>query len=577
MRYPVRYRRCAPLKGISTPNVSALLLSLLLTAFCAIGLATACLLQGTQPFPTASATVAFATTVCLLAVCLNTATCTLFTAIEDRNAAPRSALSHALSLPARAGVLACCWLPYLALRFPGNIDEDSIAQIMQTYDLAAATDHHPWFDTALFGAFWHLGDFLGSHAWALCLFAVVQMVICAAVFAIVLRYLQQTLAAPRWFVRMCFAFFALYPAIPLFAQSMAKEMLFGWVWVLFLLAVCEIVRTRGSALQSKRMLLATMAVFCLLMLTKKTGVYLAAIAAVALFAYCNRDRMRQIAAYGIPLVLFALVWTHALLPLWNVSAGEERESLSVPIQQVACTVACQPGSVTAEERETIAAVIDQPDDLGTLYNPTRSDSVKDLWRSDATPVQKTAFLQLWATWLIAHPDTSFYALAANTLPFFYPAYNAPGYESYVFYMDKIPQKSGDQWTDFQEKLQTFADLGYGSTAPADVDGMLGDIYTSPDAAAVSSSFDAAYDQFARALWPLFNMALFASWIPLLVLFYALHAHRIDLAVCMVPTIAALMSLILGPTAIPRYIVPFVYATPLVAGLLFAPKPQPRTR
>jgi hypothetical protein len=144
------------LEGMTTPNVAALVLSLLLTAFCAGGFAVACLLQGAQPFSSAGEAVAFITTACLLAVCLYAATCALFAAIDHRSAAARPAPPHALSLPARASVLLCCWVPYLIVRFPGNIDEDSIAQIMQTYGLAAATDHHPWFDTALFGAFWHL-------------------------------------------------------------------------------------------------------------------------------------------------------------------------------------------------------------------------------------------------------------------------------------------------------------------------------------------------------------------------------------------------------------------------------------
>ena len=87
------------------------------------------------------------------------------------------------------GLLALAWLPYLLLRFPGNVDPDTLWQLMQTHGLAAASNHHPWFDTLFFSAFWWLGDALGNHAISIFLYAVFQIALTAAALALVVIYL----------------------------------------------------------------------------------------------------------------------------------------------------------------------------------------------------------------------------------------------------------------------------------------------------------------------------------------------------------------------------------------------------
>ena len=140
---------------------------------------------------------------------------------EVRGRSPFSCVLKANLLRYSLIVLAC-WLPVMLIRFPGNIDPDTFWQLLQTRGLALTSDHHPWFDTVLFGLFWSIGDVFGSHAFSLLAYSVSQAVLTAISFAVCFCYFRW-LEVHSILRRGIVALVSLLPFFPMFAQTMAKD------------------------------------------------------------------------------------------------------------------------------------------------------------------------------------------------------------------------------------------------------------------------------------------------------------------------------------------------------------------
>ena len=131
-----------------------------------------------------------------------------------------------------AVVLVLCWLPYLIVTYPGVIWYDTEQQLLQwngqpnTFtDGSYLSDHHPVFDTMIFGTFLRLGAFFGSADRGLYLGCIVIELVTIAALASMILYCRHIGAG--W--RFCFAemiFFAVFPFTALFSMTMVKDSLF---------------------------------------------------------------------------------------------------------------------------------------------------------------------------------------------------------------------------------------------------------------------------------------------------------------------------------------------------------------
>jgi hypothetical protein len=145
------------------------------------------------------------------------------------------------------GVLLAGWLPWLIVHYPGNVDSDTITQKLQWLGLQERSDHHPWFDTAVFGWFWDLGDAVGDDRIGLFAYVLVQESATALGVALVLAYLSWLglPAVAGWTLTVAVAVFPLYAMSP---AVMSKDAFAVVFWLPFLVLFAEAVRTRGRVL-----------------------------------------------------------------------------------------------------------------------------------------------------------------------------------------------------------------------------------------------------------------------------------------------------------------------------------------
>ncbi len=464
-------------------------------------------------------------------------------------------------------VLCICWLPYLIFRFPGNIDPDTLWQIMQTYGLATASDHHPWFDTLLFSGFWQIGDLFGTHAISLLLYALLQYAATALAFALVIAYCKYIDAHPV-FTKLTVIFFAVYPMISLYAMTMTKDCLFGFLWIYYLLIFYEAARTRGQVFKNKKYILLFAVFSILLMLTKKTGIYLVILSCIGLLFVINKKfRGWLIIAVISPALVYVILWEGIYLPACGIKAGSGAEMMSLPSQQVAYYMQQYGDEMAEDDWGVLNHVFFVPEVLPEVYSPGRADDTKSQWNYKASKRDKLNFFIWYAGKMIQHPKTFVLAALANTLPAYYPDKYTEDDESLVFYRDNL-ESAADKDQGFEELLLGYSD---GKATEEDISKLLDGAYRNPSIARASDALDSCLLSFMQDLVPLFAKCMFCWWAPLISAFYCIRKRSGVGIVVLLPTFIAFLTIIAGPVVLPRYLIPFVYSLPLILLPMFAPK------
>ncbi|GAA3653104.1 DUF6020 family protein [Microbacterium marinilacus] len=451
-----------------------------------------------------------------------------------------------------AGVILAGWLVWLLVHFPGNVDSDTITQQLQWLGLQEQRDHHPWFDTMVFGWFWDLGAALGDDRWGLFGYLLLQEAATALGIGLVLAYLSR-LGLPstaRWALT---AAVAVLPAFVMAPSVMSKDAFAAVFWMPFLVLFAEALRTRGRVLARPWVASAAIAVTLLLVLSKRTNVYLVAVCVVVLIVVASRGlRVRIALAAAAVVALTSVVWPMLVLPALGIERGTSADMMTVFVQQTARIAAEHGDEIPDDEIQAIDEVL-RWDGLAEAYVATRSDSVKGRWDVDATTQQKLDYLGVWLAQLVRYPGTALSATAANTYEYFAPVtrlsfQNTLSLDGYV-----------DFWT--SRSLET--------TTREDVEQIAGALY---EPSALDGARTAVND-----LTIAFNegnlissKALYSSWIPLIALVFVLRRRSPWHALALVPFFVTLAFLVASPIALSRYIIPMIYGSVFAAGLMFVP-------
>jgi hypothetical protein len=458
------------------------------------------------------------------------------------------------------------WIPVLAVRFPGNIDTDTFNEVLQTYGLSETIDHHPWLDTVIFGAFWRIGQLLGSPQWAIFLYAFLQVVATIAALAAALSYLR-FLGAGQKMLIASIIFCACYPIIPMYAQTMAKDMIFGWIWVFFLIGYIEIVRTQGKILRRWSFSVVFVLIALSLVLTKKTGIYIVAVCLIALL-FCARHYRKRVIAAAVAIVAVFVVWSSVLLPLWGVKKGEQAEMMSIPAQQTAAYVKAYRGEMTASDWSVLNGVFKDPKTMGKTYSPSNSDASKNRWKNDASASAKSEYIKWWIATGLEHPTSYVMTTAATTLSLYYPDSQTMQDWSGLMYQDRLATDTASN----ERLAKNLVRWSTGKANRADVDELMTNVFRTNTGTRASIAYDRGYLSVMSAASVVFSKVLVATWIPLFAFLYCvrdrLYRRRRGVLLAFVPILMTWLGILAGPIMLPRYFVTAVYSLPLIVGMLY---------
>lgn len=459
-----------------------------------------------------------------------------------------------------AALIAFAWSPWVISQYPGAMNWDTYYQIWMCYpenhpiasdwDTSheylpnALSDHHPLFDTLLYGFFARASqELFGTWDYGVFSLVLIQTIGYAFVFSSAIAWMGK-MKIPVWTRLTCLLFIMFFPIIPNFAATLIKDSTFGLFFVSFFFIILKIV-FEGDRSNKIFLGLAVTAVFCCL--SKKTGLYVVTPTLVAMTIILGGRRIK-IACASIAvtaIVVMNVILPFALFPALDVAPGGKQEMLSLPFQQTAAVANRHPEDVSEEEREAIDAVLDYSD-LAMRYNPQTTDPVKNRFKADSSISQLTDYLSVWIHQGLRHPLTYFDSWLGLTSRFW-------GYGMEVSYLHDTGdvEHFGSPWCWRPDYINTMNNF------------MLG-----------------IYSALSRTplLSPLFMTFLYNVLLPLaLILSLMTKNMKREALVITAPLAMSFASCLISPVFDTRYCLPFVLIAPLVFAVAFLPATSSKNR
>ncbi|NMM98531.1 DUF6020 family protein [Bifidobacterium olomucense] len=355
--------------------------------------------------------------------------------------------------------LLVCWLPWIALTWPGSMRDDTVAQYLQASGIHRYYTQHPLFDTLTFGLFWRLGETIGggSPLVGQAVYTAFQSVALASGAALLLCYIRK-LGAPRWLIGLSLIYLATSYVVVGSVTTMGKDSLHTVFFLPLAVVFAEICLTRGRILERRPVAAAFVALLFAAVVSKRTALVIVLCAGCGLLAVCRKGkpRFRTFACLAVALLLAQGVWsplaaaaTHA-----NPSPGREVWGLiTQPVAQVAHEHPNDPNAITEPQRARLNAVMDL-DRAAADINPHRTNETFATLREHPAPTvgQKLAALRTWTELGLSHPAEYVKAYAGPIRAWWDPSLNFayPTDSDYLFtpgYLKQwstfLPQGAGE--------------------------------------------------------------------------------------------------------------------------------------
>lgn len=444
-------------------------------------------------------------------------------------------------------VIFIAWLPYLVSSFNGVYWYDTSTQLAGFFwQPQVFTDHHPFMDTLLFVVFAKLGIVLFHNAFAgTFLLILVNGLFTACSLGLLANYL--------WLWRVTYlarlvtvAFFALVPAFPIFFASLAKDTVFCPFFILFALMYAEVIRRKGKLGRPVRFLIVFFLLCLAVAFTKKVGapLVLLALGSLALLKLPLRLRLSLPALGAATFFVVSIFLPATLYPAVNIQPGSKTEVISVPLQQLGYVAAYRDDQLADEDRQLLQAALGQTcyQQISETYLYYVADPIKSCLTGNQDEIDTHKLVEAWVKLLPNYFGDYLKAWGGLSIAWF--AYHP----------------SSDN-----------LNLNTGLNIPTDSSHHPDSIEILPGWKAETALSQARTDILEQsANVPLFGLlmkkALWASFIPVLLLFLMLRFRVRGGVILLMPLTLSMLVLLVGPVSLwqegTRYVFPMMCTAPL---------------
>ena len=435
-----------------------------------------------------------------------------------------------------------CWLPVLLAVYPGFFVYDAQEEWLQVASRTFTT-HHPLVHVLMLGGIiCAVHKVTGSYNLGIACYMVVQMMVVSGVFTYLLSFMRKRKVSKA--VRLLSLFyFAFFPVIVMFTLCSAKDALFTAALLLLLLALLDMGSDEEEFFASKSKKIFFILSAVAMMLFRKNGVYAFAVMVPILLLY-HKKYLKKIAALLAVIFLSYFVINTGLTVVFHAEGGENQEILTVPIQQLARTYKFNQEVFEPEDDEALHEIL--PEEALVLYNPKLSDPVKVHFQNEVFAADKSKYVGLWVRIGLKKPLSYINAWLMNSYGFWYPD-------------TVIDVYSGN--TVFTFTYEDSSYFGYEVEEPGFRDSKI-------------PWLDAAYRKLALEISqekiPIYSMLYSPGgifWCIALVFAYVLYRKKYHVVIPYMMVLLVWLTVILGPTYLPRYVLIFWYGLPLFAAML----------
>jgi len=335
-------------------------------------------------------------------------------------------------IPRYAIILFLCWLPVFLAVYPGFFAYDATDELQEVLTGQYVT-RHPLLHVLMLGkTVSGIQKLTGSYNIGIGVYVLVQM----AGMAMLLGWTIQQLRTRAG--RVCgLLFYGLFPVIPMYVLCTSKDMPYTAGMLAVLVLLCRMQRSghsrRGesevaaadaempkaghfplstASLPALAFALLVMAVF------RSNGVIVLVLFLPILFFLVQKSsRKKAVLLAGVVLGAYVLLQSGLNIVLKPESTNA-MESLTVPIQQLARTWNYSPELFSEEDQETLFEIL--PEESLALYQPKLSDLVKAGFVTESFQNDPGKYLKLWLKIGIKAPATYLNAWLLTSYGFWYP-------------------------------------------------------------------------------------------------------------------------------------------------------------
>lgn len=438
--------------------------------------------------------------------------------------------------------LIICWLPVLLAVYPGffvyDAQDEWVQVATRTFNM-----HHPLVHVLLLGGIvCTVHKFTGSYNLGIACYMNVQMMIVSGGFTHLLSFMRKRKVA-RGLRILSLLYFAFFPVIVMFTLCSAKDTLFTAALLMLLLALLDMGSGAETFFASKGKMLFFVFSAVAMMLLRKNGVYAFAVMGPVLLIYQKKYLKKALFLFVVVFLSYFLVNT-GLAAALHAQGGENQEMLTVPIQQLARTYKYNKDVFEPEDIDALHEIL--PEGSLVLYRPKLSDPVKVGFQNDAFAADKSKYISLWMKIGLRKPFSYINAWLVNSYGFWYPD-------------TVIDVYSGNSVFTFTYEDSSY--FGYEVEEPGFRDSKI-------------PWLDEAYRRLALEISqekiPIYSMMYSPGgifWCIAFVFAYVLYRKKYYLAVPYLMMLLVWLTVILGPTYLPRYVLIFWFGMPLFAAMV----------
>lgn len=437
--------------------------------------------------------------------------------------------------------LLLCWLLVFLAVYPGFFVYDAQDEYIQVATRTFST-HHPLVHVLLLGgmicAVHKLTD---SYNLGIACYMVFQMAVAAGVFTFLFSYLRKKRVS-RMVRLVGLLWLGTFPTVVMFTLCSAKDALFTLALLLLLICLLELGRDEENFFASKGWRFLFVISGMAMMLFRNNGFY-AFLVMIPLLLIGKKGRRRQLLLLSACAVAGCLLVNGGLKLALHADDSEYQEILTVPIQQLARVYKYAPESFSKEDRDILHEVLSE--EALSLYTPRLSDPVKYRFNNEAFAKEKGRYAALWLRIGMRKPLIYLNAWWLTSYGFWYP--------------DMVINVYGGN-TVFTFTYRDNSYFGYEVELPGVRESKipwLNEVYR-------KLSLEVWKEKVPVLSWLFSPGAMF--WLYALLFARLLNNRRYEMLYPFLPILLVWLTVLLGPTYLPRYVLFFWYALPLFLGM-----------
>lgn len=438
--------------------------------------------------------------------------------------------------------LLLCWLPVLLAVYPGFFVYDAQDEYIQVASRTFTT-HHPLVHVLLLGGMiCAVHKVTDSYNLGIACYTLFQMLLVSGGFTFLLSYLRKKKVS-KTLRFISTLYFGLFPVIVMFTLCSAKDALFTTALLVLLICLLEMNLNNDAFFASKGWILLSLVSSVMMMLFRNNGIY-AFVVLIPFLAVYQKKYRKQVILWAVLAVAGCLLVNGGLKVAFHAEDSENQEILTVPIQQLARTYKYSPEVFDEEDEKVLHEIL--PKEALVLYNARLSDPVKYRFCNEAFAADRIKYMKLWAKTGLKKPLSYFNAWLMTSYGFWYPD-------------TVINVYAGNSVFTFTYEDSSY--FGYEVELPGIRDSKI-------------PWLDEVYRRLSLEIEqekvPILSM-LFSPgglfWLFAFVFSYMLYRKNYHILMPCLMVLAVWLTVILGPTYLPRYVLIFWFALPLLAALL----------